>query len=272
MVARWATRAGRDNGRMLRRCALALCALALALPPPCQARDPAQEPPNAVLLVAKPTILDPNFSQTVVLVTQTREAETVGVILNRPTPLAASELLPPELPSANYHDSVYFGGPVLRQVIVALFHSERPPPAPAFHVLKDVYLSMHPDNIEMLLKSKHRRYRLYVGFAGWAPGQLEAELEGDGWYVLPAEDDLLFRQDTAGLWQELVLRASGPRAAIPLRRTAHARSGGAVFLIADHAPSKKVRDPVFYGGPYSGDALVALVRSARNPGGARCRC
>ena len=294
---------------MLRRCALALCALALSLPPPCQARDSAQEPPNAVLLVAKPTILDPNFSQTVVLVTQTREGETVGVILNRPTPLAASALLAPELPSGNYHDSMYFGGPVLRQVIVALFHSERPPPAPAFHVLKDVYLSMHPDNIRMLLESKQRRYRLYVGFSGWAPGQLEAELDGDGWYVLPAEDDLLFRQDTAGLWQELVLRASGPRAAIPPKRTARARSGEAVFLIAepglrdidyrqavviaarapegghvgvilnrptrrslgslfpDHEPSKKVRDPVFYGGPYSSDALVALVRSAASPGG-----
>jgi putative transcriptional regulator len=165
-----------------------------------------------VLLVAKPTIVDPNFSRTVVLVTQAPDAETVGVILNRPVPLAASEVLPPELPSDNYRDPVYYGGPLLRQVIVALFHADRPPPAPAFHVLKDVYLSMHPDNIKMLLQSKHDHYRLYAGFAGWAPGQLEAELEGDGWYVLPAEEDLLFRKDTAGLWQELLREASSPRA------------------------------------------------------------
>jgi putative transcriptional regulator len=224
---------------MLPRCALVLCALAASLAPPCLAREPAQEPPNAVLLVAKPNILDPNFSQTVVLVTQTREAETVGVILNRPTPLAASELLPPGLPSGNYHDSVYFGGPVLRQAIVALFHSDGAPPAPAFHVLKDVYLSMHPDNIEMLLESKHRRYRLYVGFAGWAPGQLEAELAGDGWYVLPAEDDVLFRKDTAGLWRELVLKASGPRAALPLARVRLPRQAAAL----DWALSKVISPP-----------------------------
>jgi putative transcriptional regulator len=178
---------------------------------------PAQ-PANGVLLVAKPTIVDPNFNRTVVLVTQAPDAETVGVILNRPVPLAASEVLPPELLSDNYPDSVYYGGPVLRRVIVALFHADRAPTAPAFHVLKDVYLSMHPDNIKMLLESKHRRYRLYAGFAGWAPGQLEAELERDGWYVLPAEEDLLFRKDTAGLWQELLRRASSPRAAARLQR------------------------------------------------------
>ena len=171
-----------------------------------------------MLLVAKPTIVDPNFSRTVVLVTQAPDAETVGVILNRPVPLAASEVLPPELPSDNYRDPVYYGGPLLRQVIVALFHADRPPAAPAFHVLKDVYLSMHPDNIKMLLQSKHDHYRLYAGFAGWAPGQLEAELEGDGWYVLPAEEDLLFRKDTAGLWQELLREASSPRASRSIKR------------------------------------------------------
>jgi putative transcriptional regulator len=184
---------------------------------------PAQ-PANGVLLVAKPTIVDPNFSRTVVLVTQTPGAETVGVVLNRPTPLPASEVLPPELPSGNYKDSVYIGGPVLREVVVALFHSERPPAAPAFHVLKDVYLTMHPDNIKMLLESAHRRYRLYLGFAGWAPRQLEAEMARDGWYVLPAEEDLLFRPDTSGLWQELLQQASSPHASIAPERKGPARA------------------------------------------------
>lgn len=172
----------------------------------------AAAPPNAALLVAKPSILDPNFSHTVVLVTRTPDAETVGVILNRPTSLTAEEVLPPELPSGDYHDQIYFGGPVMRQVVVALFHSERAPPAPAFHLLKDVYLSMHPKNIEMLLESKHRRYRLYLGFSGWAPGQLQDEFAADGWFVLPAQEEMLFRHDTTGLWKELLDRASSPHA------------------------------------------------------------
>jgi putative transcriptional regulator len=211
-----------DNACMLRLRVLLLCAVPFALAPPSLARDLSERPANGVLLVARPAIVDPNFSRTVVLVTQAPDAETIGVILNRPVPLPASEVLPPDLPSDNYRDPVYFGGPVLKQVIVALFHSDRPPPAPAFHVLKDVYLSMHPDNIKMLLESKHGRYRLYAGFAGWAPGQLEAELEGDGWYVLPAEEGTLFRKDTSGLWRDLLLEASSPRAS-----SAEARKGPA---------------------------------------------
>src|SRR5690349_4792919 len=86
---------------------------------------------NAILLVAKPDLPDPNFRETVVLVTQTEDASTVGVILNRPT--------------ARRHDqtgeTLYFGGPVMREVIVALFRTEGAPRAAAFHVLKDLYLT-----------------------------------------------------------------------------------------------------------------------------------
>jgi putative AlgH/UPF0301 family transcriptional regulator len=70
----------------------------------------------------------------------------------------------------------------------------RPPPAPegsAFHVLNGVYLSMHPQNIEMLLQKRGEHYRLFAGFSGWAPGQL------------------VFRADTSGLWEELVRKARG---------------------------------------------------------------
>ena len=81
------------------------------------------------------------------------------------------------------------------------------PEAPAFHVLKDIYLTMHPDNIEKLLADPAARYRLYAGFSGWAPNQLESEFTRDGWYILPADEPTLFRQSTEGLWEELVERA-----------------------------------------------------------------
>jgi putative transcriptional regulator len=219
---------------------LVLCVLALAVAPPASARGAAAAaPPNAVLLVAKPAMLDPNFSHTVVLVTRTPDAETVGVILNHPTSIPAAEVLPPELPGENYRDKMYFGGPVLVQVVVALFHAERAPPAPAFHVLKDVYLSMHPNNVKMLLRSKHRRYRLYLGFSGWAPGQLEDELAADSWYVLPAEEEMLFRHDTTGLWQELIDRATSPSASARGRGGASRRQAAAL----DCAFSKVILPP-----------------------------
>jgi putative transcriptional regulator len=158
-----------------------------------------QEPANGVLLVAKPGLTDPNFRETVVLVTQAADSSTVGVILNRPTPRTHEKT----------GDPLYSGGPVMREVLVALFRSDRAPEASAFHVLKGVYLTMHPHNIEQLLAQPGQRYRLYAGFSGWAPGQLESELARDGWYVLPASAELVFRKDTNGMWDELVRKARG---------------------------------------------------------------
>lgn len=170
-------------------------------------------PANGVLLVAKPSLTDPNFSKTVVLVTQTEDGGTVGVIINRTTTLRLSQFLSEEFPIGNYREPIFFGGPVMRNVLVSLFRSETPPAAPAFHVLKDVYLTMHPDNIERLLKDPAARYRIYAGFSGWIPRQLESEMMRDGWYFLPADEATIFRAKTDDLWEELVEQARrlGPR-------------------------------------------------------------
>lgn len=158
-------------------------------------------PPNAVLLVAKPGLLDRNFRQTVVLVTQAADGSTVGVILNRPTP--------EKNPTTG--ETVYSGGPVMPQVTVALFRTENVPQAAAFPVLKGIYLSMHPANVESLLARRDGSYRLYSGFSGWAPRQLESEMVREGWHMLPATEDVLFRTDTSKLWQELNERARSRR-------------------------------------------------------------
>ena len=149
--------------------------------------------------MAKPSLTDPNFRETVVLVTQAADSSTVGVILNRPTP---NKHEPTDSP-------LFFGGPVMREVLVALYRSEGAPEAAAFHVLKGVYLTMHPRNLEKLWGNDKERYRLFMGFAGWAPGQLESELARDDWFVLPASADIVFRRDTRGLWEELVRKARG---------------------------------------------------------------
>jgi len=188
------------------RITAALCAAAFA------ALAAAQSPANGALLIAKPDLADPNFSRTVVLVTQANSGETVGVILNRP--MTRNEPRSGAL--------LYFGGPVMREVLVAVFRAAQPPAEPAFRVLRNVYLSMHPANLERLLEGEARNYRIYSGFSGWAPNQLESEMRRDGWYVLPATEELLFRADTAGMWEELVEKARGARAdsrIIPQRET-----------------------------------------------------
>jgi putative transcriptional regulator len=171
------------------------------------------EPANGLLLIAKPGLPDPRFRDTVILVTQTKDFQTVGVILNRPTQVRVQQLRE-DLPRDGYAGPVFFGGPVLERVLVALFKRDQPPTEPAFHVLKGVYLSMHPALVEPLLARRDAEVRVFAGFSGWAPRQLESELARDSWYVLPATEELLFRKDTSGMWQELLHKATSKRAAL----------------------------------------------------------
>jgi putative transcriptional regulator len=167
--------------------------------------------PNGILLVAKPGLPDPNFSETVVLVARTDDDATVGVVLNRPSVRRLVDVAPGWPGAEEFTEPLYDGGPVMRQVLLALYVSDETPKGKAFHVLPNVYLSMHPANLEPLIAQRAARMRLYAGFSGWAPRQLEAEMETGSWYVLRATEELMFRRDTTGMWHELVERARGAR-------------------------------------------------------------
>jgi len=131
---------------------LAIVALVLAGPLGAQ--------PNGILLIAKPGLPDPNFSQTVVLVTHTDEGSPVGVIINRPTELKLADVAPRIRGAQDFGDVLYSGGPVMREVLIALFRTETPPAEAAFQVLPGVYLTMHPAAIEALIAERRSPLRL----------------------------------------------------------------------------------------------------------------
>ena len=171
----------------------------------------AQAQPSSILLVAKPGMADPNFRETVLVVTRAADAATVGVILNRPLATRLADLAPELSGAQKFRDPVSRGGPVMQQVVVALIAADEAPKDAAFELLPHVYLTLHPRNIEAQLARPAARMRLFAGFAGWAPRQLEAEMAQGAWYALRATESVLFRKDTSGLWRELVDQASGPR-------------------------------------------------------------
>ena len=179
--------------------------------------------PNGILLVARPGMPDPNFSETVVLVTWTEDASTVGVILNRPSQQRLVDIAPSWPGAEDFKQEIYAGGPVMRQVLVALFESQDQPKARAFRALPHVYLSMHPGNLEPLIARPPARLRLYAGFSGWAPRQLESEVDRGTWFMLRATEDVIFRKDTAGMWRELVEKAQGSRTSLELQPRIAAR-------------------------------------------------
>jgi putative transcriptional regulator len=185
----------------LRAAALLAAALALGA-----AASPAQVPEHGFFLVAKPTILDPNFSRTVVLVTHAPDGGSIGVILNRPTKQSLADVLPGNAQLARFTEPLHFGGPVERAGLFAVFQSADVP-GESFPVIEDVRIALHPETLEQLLRKPPGAVRFFVGYSGWAPGQLKGELDRGDWWIVRADADTVFRKDTATLWDELVRRA-----------------------------------------------------------------
>jgi len=167
-------------------------------------------PSKPLFLIARPGMPDPNFRESVVLVTQSQGGETTGVIINRPTDRSLAELLPSERFEA-FTDPIYFGGPVAQQGLFALFQAERYSGV-AVPMLPQIYLAVLPDSVDALLDKPPAKIRFFSGYSGWAPGQLQGELERGDWLVVDADAKTVFLRDTSRLWQDMVRRARAVRA------------------------------------------------------------
>jgi putative transcriptional regulator len=170
----------------------------------------AQPAPSAFFLVADPDMRDPNFRETVVLVTEIGEAQATGVIINRPTNRSLAGLLPSER-FKRFTDPIFFGGPVQLNSVLALFKADRST-GEAITMLPGLYLALSPDTIDALISAPPERIRFFAGYSGWAPGQLRSEVERGDWLRVDADPEVIFRKDTSTLWQDMMRRSSAVRA------------------------------------------------------------
>jgi len=164
-----------------------------------------REPARGTFLIASRDLLDPNFRQTVVLLLEYGEAGAVGLVVNRPSEVPLSRLIPYIAALRGRSDTVYIGGPVEPLRMTFLFRSDRPPDD-ALAVFEDVWASSQFDLLESTLEAGRSPVRVYAGYAGWAPGQLDAELERGDWSVLGAEPGAVFSREPQELWRELIQR------------------------------------------------------------------
>lgn len=156
------------------------------------------------LLVAAPALRDPNFVRSVILIAEHGDGGAMGVVLNRPSETSVGEAVP-ELASLSAEDDpVFVGGPVAMDSVLALAEVEDPEDASEL-VLGDVGFVQDPD-------VSARRGRIFVGYAGWSAGQIEAELEEETWIVVPAEVDDVFSEEPDALWSAVLRRQGGPLA------------------------------------------------------------
>jgi putative transcriptional regulator len=159
------------------------------------------------LLVAAPTLLDPNFARTVVLIAEHGDDGAMGVVLNRPGELEVADAAPVLADLVEPGAVVHVGGPVQPTGVVIVGQFTDPDHA-AVQVFDDVgFVAGEPDFDE--LSNELRRARVFAGLAGWSPGQLEAEIEREDWILEPAVDDDVFTDDPDSLWSTVLERKGG---------------------------------------------------------------
>ena len=167
------------------------------------------------LLIATPLLGDPNFRRTVVLIVEHEATEgTLGIVLNRPTTIGVDQVLEQWTDLTTDPSVVFKGGPVSPNsaLALALVPGKDEPVgwraldgAPALARLGLLDLDAPP----RLLAPAIQSLRVYAGYAGWSPGQLEAEIDEGAWYVVGAEPGDVFAAEPERLWRDILRRQEG---------------------------------------------------------------
>jgi putative transcriptional regulator len=178
-----------------------LCALLLSFGPSWPASTPDAKPLTAILLVARDDLPDSIFSDSIVLVMNNLGPAPVGIIINRPMPIPVSRLFPDLKRLAPVPDQVHFGGPLDFESVWFLFRAAKPPEH-AIQACDGVYLSADRQLLLQLLgrDKPMDSLRIFVGHAGWAPGQLEAEIDRRDWTLKRAEAEAIFSGKSEHPW------------------------------------------------------------------------
>ena len=167
---------------------------------------------KGVLLVASPSLMDPNFREAVVLIVEHGPEGTLGLILNRSLKVLLSEALP-ELTVLNGTSYRLFGGGPVDMTRLLLLFRLKDPPAEAQSVFDGVYVGGTSKVLERIITQAkpNEAFRVFAGVSGWAPGQLKYEMLQGAWATLPPDSIGIFDQDPATLWQDCISQLQAPR-------------------------------------------------------------
>jgi putative transcriptional regulator len=163
-----------------------------------------------MLLLATPVLLDPNFVEAVVLVLDVNEEGALGVVLNRPTALAVSEVLAGWGEVVAEPEVLFQGGPVETDGALAVaMLSSSGDDAVGFRGVTGQLGLLDLDTPVELVTSSLDGLRIFAGYAGWGAGQLQQEIDEGHWYVVPGLPEDVFRSDASDLWRDVLRRQPG---------------------------------------------------------------
>jgi len=176
------------------------------------------------LLLSMPQLVDPNFHKTVVLLCKHNEDGAFGLVINRPLLTSGRVVVKIEPPLSTERElQVWLGGPVEPQRSWMLVGGEPgADEAAGTRITDNLYLSTSPDLLRRLLESDPPPLtRLIVGYAGWGPGQLEAELQESAWLLSDVDSDLVFNTQPELMWEASIRRLGADPAALQVSRGVH---------------------------------------------------
>jgi putative transcriptional regulator len=162
------------------------------------------------LLVATPALRHPTFHRTVILMLDHAEHGALGVVVNRPSPVDVEAVLPQWQSVATVPGRLYTGGPVSQESALCLAQvpGEGADPAGVSRILGSIAivdLDAEPETLARTCSG----LRVFAGYAGWSPGQLEDEIRDGSWFVVDAEPRDAFSDQPEGLWQQVLRRQPG---------------------------------------------------------------
>jgi len=165
------------------------------------------------MLVAARRLPDPNFAETIVLLTEYSQKGAIGMIVNRRTDLTLARIAPGLEPAPGRSPLVFFGGPVAVPGVLALVRAKSAPPDTR-RVAPGVYLVDTREVLEKMIAASGEpdRLRLYVGYSGWGEGQLEEETARGAWHVVDGDANVIFDPKVESAWERQIQRTEALQA------------------------------------------------------------
>jgi len=173
----------------------------------------AAETSTPVMLVATDRLAGSGYAETVLFAAPLRNGAHIGFIMNRPTRLQLSDLFPEHVPSRRVKEPVYFGGPILAEMLFSVTRGVPEGAGETLALMPGLILVVDGPTVDRVIETMPNDARYFAGLVIWQPGELAEELRAGAWEVLPADAKAVFDTNPGGMWKGLHAAPGMKRAA-----------------------------------------------------------